>query len=71
MKNLIDYIPKKYRKHIIDIYKNENGSGKYKWTAYHVELEWEDGFERSITEETISDMIWAVKKLENDREAIW
>jgi hypothetical protein len=72
-RNPIDYIPKKYRKHIlIDTFDYcRNGGGKYAWNTYSIVMEWEDGFQRLICEETISDFVWAVKTLEEDREAQW
>lgn len=66
-KPLIDYIPKKYRKHIIDCYRSEQCYG---W-LYSAVLQWEDGYCRLVDEESISDFVWAIKTLEADREAQW
>lgn len=63
-KNLIDYIPKKYRKHLVDCYKSRQCYG---W-LYSALLVWEDGYSRMVDEETISDFVWMIKELENDRE---
>lgn len=65
MKQLIDYIPMKHRKYIVDCYKSKQCYG---W-LYSAVLEWPDGFCRLVDEENIADFKWEIKTLiEIDRE---
>ena len=58
---ILAYIPKRDRKHIIDLYK-QNGK-------YHFLMEFEDGLTRSRTADDIAELKWMVKTIENDHNA--
>ena len=67
-RQLIDYIPKKHRSYIKDCYKSKQCYG----TLYSALLEWPDGFQRLVDEESLSDFKLGIKVLiEEDREAQW
>lgn len=67
-KPLIDYIPKKHRPFVKDCYREEQCFGM----TYSAALEWPDGFDRIVCEESISDFLWGIKTLiEEDRTAEW
>lgn len=63
MKDLMSYIPKKYRSLIIDLYREKHIDG----STISCVMEWEDGFCRSLVCENISELIWAVKNTAEDR----
>ena len=66
MKNEIDqkllkYLPKKYQKHIIALYRQ---CGRISFV-----MEWEDGFQRSRVADNIAEMKEMIEMLEENREA--
>lgn len=64
MKDLMSYIPKKYRSLITDLYRENHIDGH----TYSVVMEWEDGFCRSLVCDSISELQWAVKNTAENRE---
>lgn len=52
---LLNKLPKKYHKYIIDIYKE--------YGRYSVVLKWEDGFTRSIGEWNFTELKYMIKEL--------
>lgn len=67
-KPLESYIPKKHKPYIIRVDRDEQCYG---W-LYTAVLEWPDGFQRLVCEESISEFLWGIKMLvEEDREMEW
>lgn len=64
MKDLMTYIPKKYRHLICDLYREHNFDGNVICCV----MEWEDGFSRSLVCDSISELVWAVKNTAEDRD---
>ena len=52
---LLNKIPKKHHKYIVDIYKE--------YGRYSVVLKWEDGFTRSIGEWNFTELKYMIKEL--------
>lgn len=64
MKDLMTYIPKKYKHLVVDLYRERNFDG----SVICCVMEWDDGYSRSLVCDSIDELRWAVKNTAEDRE---
>ncbi|EXG87808.1 hypothetical protein K413DRAFT_4709 [Clostridium sp. ASBs410] len=61
MKNLINYVPKKYQHLISDLYREDK--------HICIVMKWKDGFSRSRVADNISEMKEIIQELVKDRNS--